>query len=396
VVRESAQQLTDKSITAISATNRVFGAMGEAIGYIESLSPWPERFGLERIRDLLKALGEPQRRYSAIHVVGTNGKTTTARTLEAMLAAEGLDVGTFTSPHVTGWSERIRVGGVDADFDRAIARVRAEAESAGATQFETLTAAALAQFAAEGVGVAVVEAGLGGRHDATNVLRSRVQVLTNVALDHTDVLGHTRAEIAREKLAVVQPGSTVVLGEPEWEALAREHGAASVVAALGGNADVAAAAATAFLGRPPSRPVREAIVPGRLERRGRSPLEIWDGGHNPAGIAYALRRLPPGPYVVVASVLADKDAGAMLTALAGAGHELVATQSSSSRALPAGELGERARTVFRHVTVEPDPAQAVVQARARAGRDGAVLVTGSLYLLADLHVAGKTYDASVP
>src|SRR6185436_2248958 len=131
-----------------------------------------------------------------------------------------------------------------------------------ATQFELVTAAALAEFASAGVDAAVVEAGLGGRYDATNVLRSPVQVLTNVALEHTEVLGSTREAIATEKLAVVQPGATVALGEPEWEALARRNGAARVVVETGGNESLAGAAASAFLGRA-VEPVHVQL-PGRL------------------------------------------------------------------------------------------------------------------------------------
>ena len=183
--------------------------------WLESLSPWPaDGFGLERMRALLAELGEPQLAYPSIHVVGTNGKSTTTRTIEETLLAEGIAAGAYTSPHVTGWSERIRVHGHEADLERALARVRPPAVALGATQFEVLTAAALALFAESGVEAAAIEAGLGGRHDATNVLRSPVQVLTNVALEHTDVLGGTREAIANEKLAVVQAGSTVVLGEP--------------------------------------------------------------------------------------------------------------------------------------------------------------------------------------
>src|SRR2546421_4624836 len=173
------------------------------------------------MRALLTELGEPQRAYPAIHVVGTNGKSTATRRAAAFLARAGLAVGAYTSPHVSGWSERIQVEGEDADFEAAIGRVRAAAERIGATQFETLTAAALAEFAAAGVNIAVVEAGLGGRLDATNVLDARIVVLPNVSLDHTDVLGDTREAIAQEKLGVVGPGATVVLGEGEWEAAAR-------------------------------------------------------------------------------------------------------------------------------------------------------------------------------
>jgi dihydrofolate synthase/folylpolyglutamate synthase len=161
------------------------------------------------MRALLGALGDPQTRYPAVHVVGTNGKSTTTRLAEALLVDAGLSVGAYLSPHVRGWSERIRIDGEEANFERAVASVQPQAVELGATQFESLTAAALLAFAEAEVDVAVVEAGLGGRHDATNVLRTRVVVLTNVALDHMDVLGDTREAIAAEKLAVVQPGSVV-------------------------------------------------------------------------------------------------------------------------------------------------------------------------------------------
>jgi len=242
--------------------------MPSAVDYVESLSPWPkDGFGLDRIKALLANLGDPQLRYPSIHVVGTNGKSTVTRTTEALLAGAGVSVGSYLSPHVRGWSERIRVRGEEADFEAAIERVRADAERLNATQFEVLTAAALAEFADAGVDVAAVEAGLGGRHDATNVLRSPVQVVTNVALEHTEVLGTTREAIAAEKLAVVQPGATVVLGEPEWEALARENGAAQVVVAGRSNLALGLAAAEAFLGRPVDGHV-DVQLPGRLERLG--------------------------------------------------------------------------------------------------------------------------------
>src|SRR5919204_4671990 len=189
------------------------------LSWLEALSPWPEKFGLDRMRALLADLGNPERAYPSIHVVGTNGKSTATRTIAALLRAEGLHVGAYTSPHVSGWHERL-----DADpstFERALERVRPFAE--GATQFEVLTAAALAEFREQGVDAAVIEAGLGGRDDATNVIDAPVVLLTNVGLDHTDILGETRAEIAREKLAVVKPGAVVVLGEPEWAPLVPEN-----------------------------------------------------------------------------------------------------------------------------------------------------------------------------
>ncbi len=349
--------------------------------YVESLSPWPkDGFGLERILALLASLGDPQLRYPSIHVVGTNGKSTVTRTIEALLAGAGLSVGSYLSPHVRGWSERIRVGGEEADFEAAIGRVRAEAERLDATQFEVLTAAALTTFAEAGVDVAVVEAGLGGRHDATNVLRSPIQVLTNVALEHTEVLGTTREAIAAEKLAVVQPGAVVVLGEPEWEALARENGAGQVVVAGRSNLALGLAAAEAFLGRPVDGHV-DVRLPGRLERVSEDPLEIWDGAHNLAGLGYLLPRLPTARYVVVASILADKDVDGMLAALSVLGDRLVATSSSNERALSAADLALRAAPFFARVDPFEDPAGALAHARA-VGQP--VLVTGSLYLLADL------------
>ena len=360
-------------------------APSSAVEWIESLTPWPEEFGLERMRTLLATLGDPQDAFPAIHVVGTNGKSTTVRLAEALLADAGLRVGAYLSPHVTGWSERIRVGGEAADFERAVRRVRAEAEPLCATQFEALTAAALGEFAAAGVDVAVVEAGLGGRHDATNVLRSRVVVLTNVALEHTEVLGETREEIAREKLAVLPPGAVAVLGEPEWEALARSYGAGEVVVAGGGNLALALAGAEAFLARGVDPGVAEGIrLPGRLEVRREAPLEIWDGAHNLAAVGYLLPRLPKRDFVLVLSILADKDADAMLAAFASVGSRLVATTSLSPRALPPEELARRGERFFRQVEAVEDPLQALARARELAGVDGAVLVSGSLYLLSFL------------
>jgi dihydrofolate synthase/folylpolyglutamate synthase len=347
--------------------------------WIAELSPWPaEGFGLERMRKLLSELGDPQLEFRSVHVVGTTGKGTTTRTVEETLTREGLRVGGYYSPHVTGWAERIRVGGEEADFDAAVARVRPAAERLQATQFETLTAAAFAEFGRVGVDAAAVEAGLGGRFDATNVLRTRVAVLTNVALEHTEVLGATREAIAREKLAVVQPGSTVVLGEAEWVEIAREHGPAEIVVSRSdNNRELGAAAASAFLGRQV-----EAVVvklPGRLEFRDG---EIRDGAHTPEAVRYIGPHLPP-LGAIVASILADKDVDGILVELARHSSILVATRSSNPRALSAEEVARRARAWFPRVEAIADPATAV----ARAHELGSpVLVTGSLYLLADLSV----------
>ncbi len=353
------------------------------LSWVEGLSPWPEHFGLERMRALLADLGDPQRRFPAIHVVGTNGKTSTTLAAAALLRSSGLRAGAYISPHVLGWSERIQIDGEHAELERALARVRPHA--AGATQFEVLTAAALAEFAASHVDVAVVEAGLGGRHDATNVLEADVVVLTNVALEHTDVLGDTREAIAAEKLAVVSRGALVVLGEPGWDDLARTAGAGRVEQADDSNLALALAAVEGLLGRPVDPHAADALqVPGRLERRRERPLEIWDGAHNLAGIGYLLPRLPARRYTIVASILADKQAEPMLEALAVLGDTLIATRSANARALPAEELARLAARYFARVETEPVPAAAAARARTIAGPDGAVLVTGSLYLLSEL------------
>jgi dihydrofolate synthase/folylpolyglutamate synthase len=355
------------------------------VAWVESLSPWPEEFGLERMQRLLAELGDPQEAFPAIHVVGTNGKTTTTRMCAALLAADGKTVGAYTSPHVVGWAERIQVNGEPVDLDAALARVRPAAEALGATQFEVLTAAALAEFASARVDVVVVEAGLGGRLDATNVLRAPVVVLTNVDLDHTDVLGDTREEIAREKLAVLHQGALAVLSEAEWESVAREAGAGAVVVTGRSNLALALAAVESFLGKAVDPEPAEAVtVPGRLEQRGQAPLEIWDGAHNLAGVGYVLARLPARRYVVVASILTDKDVDGMLAALSALGEVFVATRSTNARALPAEELAVRAARFFPDLECVPDPAAALERARTLARPEGAVLVTGSLYLLADL------------
>jgi dihydrofolate synthase/folylpolyglutamate synthase len=356
----------------------------DARRWLESLSPWPEEFGLGRMQALLADLGKPQRAYPAIHVVGTNGKTSTTLLAAALLRSAGLHAGAYISPHVRGWSERIQVDGADADLETTLDRVRPHAE--GATQFEVLTAAALAEFAVRDVDVAVVEAGLGGRLDATNVLQAHVVVLTNVAREHTDILGDTREEIAAEKLAVVGVGATVILGDPEWEKLARANGASRVELPGSSNLALAVAAAEAHLGRPVEPHAADGLrIPGRLERRTERPLEIWDGAHNLAGIGYLLPRLPARRYVIVTSILDDKPAEEMLRALTAVGDELIATESSSARARPAEELARLAGPHFASVEAVSDPVQALAKARERAGPDGGVLVTGSLYLLAHLY-----------
>ena len=300
--------------------------MSSAVEWLDSLSPWPrEGFGLERMRALLAELGEPQLAFPAVHVVGTNGKSTATLTIEQLLLSEGLTVGSTISPHVESWSERIRLDGAEIDLEAAVARVRTAATRLDATQFEVVTAAALSEFAAARVDAAVVEAGLGGRLDATNVLDARVVLLTNVALEHTDVLGDTLEDIAREKLAVAREGSVVLLPDETYAQLVP---AGEV--RIGG----AREAAEAFVGHPIAAD-SEVTLPGRLERRGEA--EVRDGAHNPHGARYLVDRLLPGDYTLVVSILSDKNVDEMLRELRRAGSRLVATRSSSLRALPAAD-----------------------------------------------------------
>src|SRR3954452_16183785 len=216
----------------------------EAERYLLSLELFGMRFGLDRMRRLMTALGSPQERFGTIHVAGTNGKTSTVRMTAAILARHGLRAGAYLSPHLVSFTERIRIDDEDVSEERfgaAVSRAARAAEKVNrtldeddrVTQFEALTAAAYSELAEAGVDVAVIEAGLGGRYDATNVIPSKVQVLTNVGLEHTRWLGPTIRDIASEKLAVVRAGSTLVLGtdlHADALALARSAPAKIVIA----------------------------------------------------------------------------------------------------------------------------------------------------------------------
>jgi dihydrofolate synthase/folylpolyglutamate synthase len=383
-------------------------------------------FGLDRMHRLLNVLDLPRVSYPTIHVVGTNGKSSTTRMIAALLAREGLRTGCFTSPHLLSYRERIRIGERDIEPERfaaAIARTVRAADlvdrtcsPAGdvVTQFELLTAAALCEFEAAGVDVAVVEAGLGGRYDATNVVDSRVAVLTNVGLEHTRYLGPTVSHIAREKLDVVRPGSTLVLGagiHPDALALAREtaaeRGATLIVAeeelgfelrAGGGyqrrNFAAACAAVEAFLGheldRERAAEVADAIVvPGRFQVLEGRPVTLLDGAHNDGGIEALTQSLPAFAagrrLVAVVSILDDKDAAGMLTRLLEHCDAVVCTACSSPRALPAATLASLIEQLGgAAATVVPGAHRALARARELAGEDGVVLATGSIYLISDL------------
>jgi dihydrofolate synthase / folylpolyglutamate synthase len=361
-----------------------------ATEYIERLQLMGMQFGLERMHELMERLGHPEREFDAIHVVGSNGKSSTVRYIEALLEAEGFSTGAYLSPHLTTFRERIRLNGETIDqtgYDAAVLAVR----DAGleVTQFEALTAAAFVAFAEAGVDWAVIEAGLGGRLDATNVLgRSLVQVLTNISLEHAQLLGHSREAIAREKLAVVPAGGRVILGEPGWEALAGQAASTSVVTCGGSyqeqNRAVARAAVETAVGRPiDAAPIAQMGIPGRFEIRGRRPLEIWDGAHNPAGMQRLVAELPAllgdRNAVAVFSALADKDVASMISLLRTVCPTIIATASSHERALSADAIASLAGG-----PVAEDPGEALEAARVLAGPTGAVVVCGSLYLLHDL------------
>ena len=349
--------------------------MSDAVAWLASLSPWPEDgFGLERMYRLLDALGNPEREVAAVHVVGTNGKSTATLTIEQLLLAEGLAVGSTISPHIRDWGERLRIGGAPGGLEAALRQVRPEATRLGATQFETITAAALWAFADARVDAAVVEAGLGGRLDATNVLRSRVVLLTSVGLEHTDVLGETIGAIAAEKLAVVHTDDTIVILPDDTFRTFVPRGEVRV----GG----AREAAAAFVGHAVPMPAPVSL-PGRLEHR---PGEVRDGAHNPDGVSWLVDHLARDDYTICASILVDKDVDLMLRRLATVGTRFVATGSSNARSLPPGDLAERARSTFDIVEQVDDPTAALARAHALGEP---VLVTGSLYLLADLEKAER-------
>jgi dihydrofolate synthase/folylpolyglutamate synthase len=389
--------------------------LGRAEEHLLSLELFGMRFGLERMRRLLTVLGSPQERFRAVHVVGTNGKSSTVRFTAAILEAHGLRTGAYLSPHLTTFGERIRIGDTDLSshaFAVAIQRAASAAAKVDrtgdgdrVTQFELLTAAAFAELARREVDVAVVEAGLGGRYDATNVLGADVVVLTNVGLEHTRWLGPTIADIAGEKLAVVRPGATLVLGDdsPAVAALAERTGATIVRPEpldvdLPGyqrtNLAAAAAAARAVLAGPLRTMPTNLSVPGRLEVVDRDPVTIVDGAHNAPGIAALAGSIPDGTVAVV-SILDDKDAAGMLRALLPRLSAAVFTRAPNPRALPPATLADLASKVGGvESEIEPDPRRAVERARALAGRNGTVLATGSIYLVADLLSAPGARRAS--
>ena len=394
------------------------------------------------MRALCEALGEPQRSFTSLHVVGTNGKSSVTVLTAALLAATGLRVGACTSPHVWRWSERVRIEGAEIDAGAfgeavdAVAKAIPEAErvlgdNERITQFEAAIAASFVALANARVEVGVIEAGLGGRLDATNVIPSTATALTSVGLDHVDWLGGTELEIAAEKLAVLQPGSILVLGRlsADVDALARstaEGLGASVVDApsltddvlpvgfapyLARNAAVAVSLAETISG--PLAPVvirdvlAAAVLPGRAEVIGGDPPLLADAAHNQQGaaaLAEVLAGFAAGRSVVgCLSILADKDAEAIVSALAPELDHCICTAAEPGEAV--GRPGAKAadpedlagllRDAGVTAEVVAEPAAAVERALAVAReRSGVALCAGSHYLLRYVWTAKRAQNSS--
>ncbi|SCE95711.1 bifunctional folylpolyglutamate synthase/dihydrofolate synthase [Micromonospora chokoriensis] len=374
-------------------------------------------FELDRIESLLDLLGSPQRAYPSIHLTGTNGKTSTARMIDSLLRAFGLHTGRYTSPHLETVRERISLDGEPVSEERFASvyqEIKPLAELVDArsdeplTYFDMTTALAFATFADAPVDIAVVEVGLGGAEDATNVIQAGVCVITPIGLDHTEWLGDTLQDIALAKAGIIHPGATVIAAAQEEEAarpllercaevgatIAREGGEFGVlrravavggqvlsIQGLGGvyddvfvplhgahqaqNAAVALAAVEAFLGAGARRQldieaVREGFAsassPGRLERVRSAPTVLLDGAHNPHGMAATVTALQEefafSKLVAVVGVLADKDAEALLELLEPVADLVVVTRNSSPRAMPVAELAALAAEVFGEERVE--------------------------------------------
>jgi dihydrofolate synthase / folylpolyglutamate synthase len=388
---------------------------------------------------LTTALGLPQHRFASVHVVGTNGKSSVTRMVAALLEAHGVSAGACVSPHIARWSERTLIRGEEISAEawrEAVERVARAAEGVNrtleegdaVTQFEAATAATFVALANARVKAAAIEAGLGGRLDATNTIPSKVTVLTSVGLDHTEWLGETEVEIAAEKLAVLRDSSVLVLGavspavEELAERVAAERGATLIrapedpggaieVGAAGvfqrRNFAIAATAAESFLGElDPAKVASVAAavrVPGRLEPVAEDPPTFLDAAHNPDGaaaLAAALPELAAGRRVVCClAILADKDAGEMVRALAPALECVVCTElppealagrgRPGARSRPAAELLAAAEDVGLPAEAVPDFAAALRRARALAAAPppGLLLVAGSHYAIGPARAA---------
>jgi len=438
----------------MSADFPATAAPGQVSSYDEAetalLAKWPETKldpSLDRIEALVELLGDPQHAYPVVHLTGTNGKTSTSRMIDTLLRAAGLRTGRFTSPHVESMTERISIDGepmseeafLQAYNDIAPYVRLVERDSAHPLSFfETVVGMAFAAFADSPVDVGIVEVGMGGTWDATNVADGRVAVITPISVDHARYLGDRPADIAVEKAGIIKPGATVVsaVQEPEvaqvlieraaevgatilWEGV--DFGVEHRVPAVGGqmmslrglrgeydevflplygahqahNAALALAVVEAFIGEEPlgDELVREAFgqmtSPGRLEVVRRSPTIVLDAAHNPHGAAALAEALQDSftfsPLVGVVGVMADKDVEGVLAAYEHVFAEIVCTQNSTPRAMPAEELAEVARGIFGQDRVHvvrslPDAIDRGATLAETGGvyGSGGVLVTGSV------------------
>lgn len=436
----SGQELADRE-----AAEAVFAALLARIG---EASPQPR---LEPTRRAVELLGDPQRSYGIIHITGTNGKTSTSRMIESILRAYGLRPGLMTSPHLVRLNERIMIDGEPigdraladnwADIQPYLLMVDAELAASGEeplTYFEALTALAFACFADAPVDVVVLEVGMGGEWDSTNVADGDVAVFTPIALDHQNRLGSTVAEIARTKAGIIKPAAQVVTALQETAAMdelhrAASHDEATVAAegvdfalldarlAVGGqlidvrgrageyrdlflplygehqarNAALAIAAVESFLGGGEQELAMDVLhegfatvtSPGRLQLIGIEPSVLVDAAHNPHG-ATALATALLGSFAfekvtAIVGILADKDERGIIEALDPVVDRFIVTQSDSDRALPAEELAELVTHIAGpdRVRIEPELAVALAEARDEAGPQDAVLVTGSITLV---------------
>ncbi|GAA0548338.1 folylpolyglutamate synthase/dihydrofolate synthase family protein [Paractinoplanes ferrugineus] len=405
-------------------------------------------FDMRKIRDLMDVLGSPQRAYPAIHLTGTNGKTSTARMIDALLRAHGLHTGRYTSPHLETVRERISLDGEPVSEERLVdiyGEVAPLAELIDArnteplTYFDMTTAMAYAAFADAPVDIAVVEVGLGGEEDATNVIDAGVCVLTPIGLDHTEWLGDTIEDIAWAKAGIIHKGATVISALQTEEAmrpivercaemgatLAREGSEFGVVErtqAIGGqlltlqglggiydeiflplfgahqaqNAVAALAAVEAFLGAGKDKQldaelVREGFAqvdsPGRLERVRSAPTILLDGAHNPHGMAATVAALEEEftfrHLVAVVAVLADKDVSGLLDLLEPVAARIVVTQNSSPRSMPVEELAQIAAGIFGEdrVTVAHTMPDAIEEAVVLAEEDTSGELSGVAVLI---------------
>lgn len=401
---------------------------------------------LKRMRTLMGLLADPQFAYPTIHVTGTNGKGSTAAIISSLVAARGLSVGTYSSPNLSRVNERIARNGEPIDDTtfleilESLARIEAIMDEPP-TRFELLTAAAYLYFADEAVDVAVIEVGIGGTWDCTNVINAEVSVITNVSFDHTEVLGPTLEAIASDKAGIFRSGGVAVIGEMDpglvdllteaatavgaaaiW-VRGREFALESNRLAVGGrlvdvrtpsanygevliplhgahqgeNASVAIAATEAFFGSPLPEELLESglatvSVPGRLEVIGRRPLVLVDGAHNPAGMWALSRALDEafgveGEMTAVVGMLTGRSPATMMEALAAAGiRSVLCCAPDSPRAQPAEIVADAARSVGMEATVSASPRQAVLAAVDGASPRDGVVICGSLYLVAEARI----------